>query len=518
MNSTTYKSRLKNSKRNLVSGMLKQIVNIILTFAVRTVILYILGAEYQGLSGLFSSILQVLNLSELGFSSAVTFILYKPIAENDTSSVCSIMAFLKKVYFAMGIVILVTGLILMPFVPNLISGGYPNTINIYILFLIYLINTSVSYMLFAYKSTLLVAMQRDDIVSNIYTVTLIVSRFTQLVLLFLFKSYYCYVIVLPLCTIINNVLLEKASRRVFPQIVPKGIISEEVKDEFVKQVKASLVNRVCDIARNSIDNIVLSSFMGLIAVAIYDNYFYIYAAVYGIMGIIVRAIQASIGNSLVRENVDKNYYDCKRFTFMFMWVVGWCTICMSCLYQPFMKVWMRGNADLLLSTLDMLLFCIYFYVISMTYTKGVYLEARGLYHECRIWYILETIGNLGLNLILGYYWGISGILIATILTIIFINFVSGTSILFKLYFKKSPCSFYLVHIKYGLVTVGVGLITYGICNCINMSGVSEVIVKGIICAILPNLMYLCLYHRTNIFKDSTDIIKHLVAKNSLGVK
>ncbi len=149
----TYSSRIMNSKRNIVTGMFKQAMVIILTFLIRTVVLYTLGAEYQGISGLFTSILQVLNMTELGFSAAVTFILYKPIAENDEVAICAIMSFLRKAYRIIGTIIMTVGLMLLPFLPRLIKGSYPQDINIYIIYLIYLVNAVVSYMLFAYKST-----------------------------------------------------------------------------------------------------------------------------------------------------------------------------------------------------------------------------------------------------------------------------------------------------------------------------------------------------------------------------
>lgn len=192
MRESVSKSRIKNAKRNVISGLLKQIIGIVLTFATRTAIIYILGAEYQGLSGLFSAILQVLNLSDLGFSTAVTFVLYKPIAEDDTNSICAIIAFLKKVYVIIGLVMLIIGVIIMPILPLLISDNCPADINIYILFAVYLINTVISYLLFAYKSTLLTAMQRDDVVSNIYMITSILIKTLQLVLLLVFRNYYIY--------------------------------------------------------------------------------------------------------------------------------------------------------------------------------------------------------------------------------------------------------------------------------------------------------------------------------------
>ena len=136
--------RITNTKRNIISGVLRQCINIVLPFVVRTIIIYTLGEVYQGLSSLFTSILHVLSLTDLGFTSAVVYILYKPIADCDEPKICSIMAYLKKVYFVIGLVILGLGLALLPFLPNLIAGDYPPNINIYVLYLIYLINSVVS--------------------------------------------------------------------------------------------------------------------------------------------------------------------------------------------------------------------------------------------------------------------------------------------------------------------------------------------------------------------------------------
>lgn len=510
MTKEVYSSRLKNAKRNVFSGFLKSIVVIILNFAIRTAVLYFLGAEYQGLSGLFTSILQVLNLTDLGFSAAVTFILYKPVAENDINTICSIVSFLKKVYRVIGCSILIIGFVLMPFLPQLISGTYPQNINIYVLFLIYLFNAVVSYWLFAYKATILTAMQREDIVSNVYSITMLMSKGVQFLLLLMFKNYYLYALIIPIGTILNNVLLHIWSKRAFPEVIPRGTIDSITKQELVKQVKAVFIGRISDIARNSFDNIVLSSFLGLISVAIYDNYYYIFTAIYGFMGMIVHAVRASVGNSLVKETVEKNYKDCLKFSFVFLWIVGWCSICLCCLYQPFMLLWMNGNNELLLPMFDMVLFCLYFYAISLTYTKGLYLEAKGLFWECRRWYILEAFGNLILNVILGYLWGITGILIATILTIFVFNYMGGTTVLFKCYFKISPRTFYLKHFYYFVITIINCIATYGFCKFINGSTVMQLGIKLVVCIIIPNIVYIIFYFRTNEFKESSKLLEHFI--------
>lgn len=506
------KSRLVNSKRNVISGIAKQLIGMILTFLIRTVMIYALGAEYQGLNGLFTAILQVLNLSDLGFSAAVTFILYKPIAEEDDKSICAIIAFLKRTYFVIGCVIMGMGILLLPFLPKLISGDHPNDINIYILYCIYLFNSVISYWLFAYKSTLLTAMQRADVVSKIHIASSLSIKLIQLVLLLVFRNYYVFIIVLPIGSILNNLLLQFFSTKLFPQIKAVGTIDKAVKNELIKQVKAVFLNRLSDIARNSFDDIIISSFLGLVAVTAYDNYYYIFSAVIGIMSIFANSVGASVGNSLVKESVEKNYLDLKKFSFIFMWLSGWITTCLFVLYQPFMSIWMKTKPEVILSDTNMALFCVYFYVFSMTYTKGVYLESKGLFWQCRYLYIIEALGNLGLNVILGHYFGITGVLVATIITITFVNFLGGTHVLFKHYFQFPSYSYLMQHVKNILITVINISVTVLIVSLIPLNGSANLMIRMAICFVIPNVNYTLFYYKSHEFVSTVDIAKKMLRR------
>ena len=508
----TSESRLVNAKRNIISGLIKQLSGIVLTFAIRTAVIYYLGSEYQGLSGLFTAILQVLNMTDLGFNTAVTFILYKPIVDDDIDEINAIINFLRKIYTVIGLVILGIGIILLPFLDKLISGDHPAGINIYVLFLIYLFNSVISYLLFAYKSTLITAMQRADVVSNIYTITSIAVKLSQLVILALFRNYYVYILVMPLGTIANNILLQISSKQLFPKINPKGIISAKTKNELTKQVKAVFISRISDIARNCFDDIIISTFLGLVAVAVYDNYYYVFTAVIGIMSIIVQAIRASVGNSLAKETVEKNYSDLKQFTFIFMWISSWCVVCLTSLYQPFMMLWMRGNYEMILPFNDMILFCVYFYIFCMTYTKAIYLEGKGLFWECRRLYIAEALGNLFLNIVLGYFFGITGILIATIITLFLFNFVGGTHVLFNCYFKKSSSEYYLEHIIWVVVTTLTCILSYIISSNIFVDGIPGLLFKMLICIFVPNTVYVIIFCRNKYFDNMISIFKKLLRK------
>ncbi len=492
-------SRIKNTKRNIITGLIKQLFNIVLPFVIQTMILYILGEQYQGLNGLFTSVLLFLNLSELGFSLAVVYILYKPIADNDTEAICAIMAYLKKVYRIIGLAVLALGAVLIPFLPLLIKGSYPDDINIYLLYIIYLVNAVISYWLFAYKTALITAMQRSDLLNIISVVAKSVMYVFQMIVLLIFKNFYLFCILIPVFTIVNNLLTEYVSKRSFPEITPKGQISETTKRELIRQVKGIFIGKVGDATRNGADNIVISAFLGLTAVAIYSNYYYIYLAVYSVSLVIVNSMGASVGNSMVKETKEKNYSDMCTFTFVFSWFTGWCAICMLCLYQDFMFIWMRGDTSLMLPDLDMILFCVYFYAITMNNIRNQYVNGCGLFWKLRYSNILEAVGNIALNLILGYFWGITGILIATIVTIVIFNYIARTNILFREYFKTPPLKFYLDNVLYVIVAAGTGALTYFLCSLIAVTGFAGLGIKAVICLVVPNILFIMLYFRTKQF-------------------
>ena len=497
-------SRTRNTLRNFSSGLFKQVQNIVLPFIIRTIVIYSLGTEYQGLSGLFTSILQMLSLAELGFSTAVVFALYKPISENNNQLVCALVNYLRRVYKVVGSIILTIGLAILPFLGKLIKGYVPADVNIYYLYLIYLFNTVISYWSFAYKSALITAMQREDIVSNIHTITSVTIRSLQIIVLLVVRNYYVFVMVMPIGTIANNLLLHVYSRKLFPEILPIGSVPKEIKDNLNKQIKALVISKIADVARNSLDNIIISSFIGLSAVAIYDNYLYVYSGIRGFFLVLVSAMQASVGNSLVEESVEKNYRDLNRFTFYFMLLAGWCTVCMFCLYQPFMMIWMSGNENMLLPFLGMTLFCIYFYIINMNNTVNLYLHGTGFYWQCRWWYVFEVCANLGLNVILGYCFGVNGVISATIITLLLLNFLPRISIIFREYFKICRVPFLKEHLYYAMVTVVIGLLTMLAVSNISVSGFGGFVIKTGYTCFIAGLLYIAVYcknpYLTTLFK------------------
>ena len=493
--------RSKNTIRNILFGTGSKLLTILMPFAVRTVFIYTLGAEYLGLNSLFTSILTILNLTELGFSNAIVFSMYRPIAEEDTDSINALLSFYRTVYRWVGLIILAVGLALIPLLPRLVKGGAPEDISLTAVYLVYLFNTAASYFLYGYMSALLTAYQRDDLISRVNIAVTFFKYALQIVVLLSVRDYYIYIIIMPVFTLLNNLVTALVARRVFPQHRPFGRISREQKAEVNEKVRGMFVNKVCWASRNAFDSIFISAFLGLTDTAIYNNYYFIMNSVVALMQVLYMSALSGIGNSIVTESVEKNYSDMRRMNFVYLWVAAWCTSCLLCLYQPFMLLW--AGASMLFPMGVVVLMCVYFYSLMLGDIKSIYSHAAGLWWENRYRAIGEALANLLLNYFLGKRFGVYGIVAATIISLLTIDYYFGTRIVFRCYFKgQSMGKFFRENFVYLIVTVIVAGSCYFVCMLLPDDGIGAFIVKVLVCMAVPNGLMLAAYCKTAIFRES----------------
>ena len=502
--------RTKNATRNIIWGIIEKIVTILMPFICRTVFIKVLGAEYLGLNSLFSSILQVLSISELGIGTAIVFSMYKPIAEDDKDSLCALLNVYKKVYQIIGTVILVVGLAILPVLPKLISGSYPHEVNIYVLYLIYLFNTVIGYYLFAYKQALFSAHQRNDLLSKRTTVINFFSNTAQIALLLFVRNYYVYLLVLPIATVATNLANAYLANKMYPNIQCRGQISEEVKSSIKKRIIGLLSFKIYNVIFTSVDTIVISSFLGLTPLAIYNNYYYIQTAILGFLAVLTSSITAGIGNKMITNSIEDNYQDFKNFTFANGWISSWCAVCLLCLYQHFIKVWV--GESYLFPFLTVYLMVIYFFLPRLTTMTYTYREAAGLWWEDRFRPLVATAVNLIINILLVQIIGMNGVIISTLVCTIFINVPWGSYILFKNYFKRSLKEYFEQLIYYLLVTNLAGFVTLWICSFLPSTGWVILFVKAFICCIVPNIIFFVFYRNMKEFKYTQALAEKILKK------
>lgn len=500
--------RTKNATRNIIFGVILKAYQIIVPFLMRTAMIYLMGVQYLGLNSLFTSILQVLNLAELGVGSAMIYSMYKPIAEDDNATICALMKLYKTYYRIIGLVIAVIGCALTPFIPKLISGDVPDNLNIYLLYLLNLGATVLSYWLYAYKNCILQAHQRVDIVSKVSLVTSTIQYALQLLVLWLFKDYYLYVIVLLSTQALTNIATAMCADRIYPQFKPKGQIATEEKKAINNRIKDLFTSKIGGIIYDSADTIVISSFLGLTALAIYQNYFYILNAITGLITVVFSACTAGIGNSIVVETKGKNYKDLNKFTFIICWGAGFCAVCLLCLYQPFMELWV--GKDLMLSSSAVICFVVYFFVRQLNSLFNTYKDASGMWHEDRFRPLVAALTNLALNLILVQFIGLYGILISTVLAIVCVGMPWLLHNLFTVIFEKKYLVGYLKNLLYYCFIILISCtITYFICTKVNAGLITTLVIRGAICVVLPNLIYLFAYYKRIEFTDSLLLVNKM---------
>ena len=503
-------SRVLNTKKNIIWSYIDYAVTLAFQFVTRVIIIQTLGKEYLGLSSLYSSILSVLSMAELGFSTAIIFNLYKPIADNDVDTVCALLAFYKKIYRIVGIIILIIGALIVPFLPNLIKGDYPTDISIYGLYCLYLLNAGISYFMFAYKTALLNALQRMDLIKIAYSIINISQCIFQIVVLVLFRNYYLFVVGTIIGNVARNLLAAYFAKRKFPQYTCKGEVSKSLKAEIWKRVKGLLVSKISSVTYTTFDNIILSSMRGLVSVAIYSNYLNIYNSIGKIIVLMRQAMQSSIGNSIAIESKEKNYKDVFTLQFLFSIIAIWCAVFLLCLYQPFMKLWM--GEDMLLSMVDVVLLCILLAVSTVQHSFYLYLSGDGLWWEMRWPYICSTVANLIMNVVFCRWWKTTGIILATVIANTVFGLIWQSSIVFRNYFEKSNAAYMKKQLLFFVIGTIIGFISYSLCSIITLEGIAELAYNALICAVVPPACMYLIFRKTPEFIRSKQYFRQVIHK------
>ncbi len=487
------------------------------SFIMRTVLIKYLGEVYLGLDSLFVSILEILSLTELGIGSAMVYSMYKPLAENDTPAVCALLRLYRTVYRWIAAIMIVLGLIITPFLPLIVKKDLPSDVNLYVLFFINLSNTVLSYMLFAYRSSLFTADQQYSVNNNIYSGFKIGATVVQVIAIIVFRNYYFYCIILPLTTILKNLATYLISVKMYPQYKCEGSVPKEEIDAIKKRCAGMFLHKLSFVFRNSLDSIVLSAFLGLTILAKYNSYYYIINAISGIMILVSNSVTASVGNSIVVESQSKNYKDFNKLQMLYMALTSWLTVCLVACTQPFMKLWL--GEKMMFSDGIMFIFCIYFFSTHFVRVCHLYRQAAGLWWQDRYRPIVETVSNLVLNIIFVKIFGVSGVMFSTIFCMVCIEGTWGTRILFKHYFTEEKQSVYMLKLMWSwLLTAISGGIVYLICKKIALEGIPAIIVYGIIGSVVSVVVFAAGSSFLPEFKDAFFFAFHIVGMDKFVKK
>ena len=506
------KSRVEYSVLNIITGLGGYILNTILGFICRMIFVRCLAADYLGVSGLFTNVLSMLSLAELGIGSAVVYALYKPLAENDERKIASLVEFYGKAYKAIGIFIFVMGIVLMPFL-NVIIRDTPNIKeSIYLLYFIYLFNTASTYF-FSYRSSLIIAAQQNYIVIGLNYIITIIQSIVQMIYLLITREYIGYLLIQTIGTFIYNVLVSYIAVKKFPYIKGKGIepLRENERKSLFRDIKDLTVYKLSGLLVNSTDNIITTFFNGLATTGMASNYTLLTTTLNSLLNQMFNGLTASIGNYNVTETKERQYSMFKFLNMMNFWIFSWASIGILYISNDLVKICF-GESYVLGLEIPFII-SLNFYTVGMQNAIWTFKQTLGLFRYGRITQIFTAFLNIVFSIILGYKWGLAGILFATFIARLFTNMWYDPYVVYKYGFFKKPLSYLIKYFKYILILI-VNIILCGIlCNFVNMSEnlIYTIILKCLICSIIPNFVCIIMFYRTSEFKYLINLVKKIVS-------
>lgn len=504
--------RIISSIKNLIFAFGGQFLGIIISFIARIVFLKILTTEYLGLNGLFTNILTILSLAELGIGLAMNFSLYKPLAEQNKEKIKSLMYLYKKAYMIIGFVILILGVAISPLLPFFIKEMPNIPENIYLIYILFVVNTGISYF-FSYKRALIISDQKRYI-STIYRYGFyFVLNVAQIIALILTKNYILFLVLQAIFTLVENICISIKADKMYPYLKEKNIekLAIEEKREIKKNVFAMVFHKVGAILVNATDNIIISKFLGLVWTGLYANYYFIINALNTVIGQIFSSVIASVGNLGATEDKEKLYDVFKKTFFINFWIFGFCSICLYILFNHFITLWI--GEQYLISIGIVLILVIMFYMSGMRTSVVTFKEALGLFWYDRYKPIFEVVINLSVSIILVQKIGLAGVFIGTIVSTLTTVFWIEPLVLYKYGFKGNLLEYFKLYFKYTIITIIVGAITILIINTLFTSTTIISFIGKLLLSIgIPNLCFVLLFRKTEEFRYFENLANVLIEK------
>lgn len=494
-------TRMEYSVLNTSVGIISSIAALFMGYVLRVVFTHTMSESYVGLNGLFTDIVNILSLSELGIGTAIMYALYRPIAEEDVEKQKSLMRLLRNFYRLIVVLVIALGCALIPLMWVLIKD-YSEVDHLTLIYILYLVNTASSYLL-VYKRTLLDAQQRMYITVFFQMLSWIIQDILRIIVLVLWHDFILYLVIGIVCTLLSNFIISKLSDRYYPYLRNKEVSPLPVKEKkkIYQNIRAMMMHKVGGVVVNNTDNVILSACTGLLSVGSYSNYYLVIGAVGRILYQIFQGITASVGNLGVTEDekhVEKVF---SASVFISQWIYGVAFILLFELLNPFVRL--SFGEQYLFSKSTVFVICVNFYFIGLRDAVRIFRDSMGLFRHDRYKAIVEAGLNIVLSLILVKYMGVIGVFLGTTISMLLTTAWVEPYVLYKYGFKNSCKGYFLREVMYCALMAVVWLITDFLCNmAVRSVGnlYAEIFIRLLICVIVADALLLLIYFWTDNFK------------------
>lgn len=511
-------SRMKNSMLNILSSFAMQLVVIVLNFVTRTVFIHTLGKAYLGISGLFVDILTMLSLSELGFDTAINFKLYKPIAEKDEKRIRILMKFYRQAYVAVGAVIFLLGLCVIPLLP-LVIRDYETLaglgINAPLIFMLYLMQSVSSYLFFAYKSAIVKADQKTYLLNVAGCAVALASNLAQILVLLLSRSFVLYTATLVVFSILQNAVNGWIAQRCYPGVFireKESLSREEVRDLF-KDCGALFIYKVNGVVLKATDNMVLSTFIGLAIVGMYSNYLLFYSAIKSILQKFYDAVKASMGNLFTTADMAKRYHFFEVMNYITVILYGTAAVGVAAVGDELIRQWI--GSDYVIAQPFAILVGYEILCVGLRNNLAQVRSVTGVFRQMWLRPVMGIVINLAVSIGLVQTCGIYGVLIGTIASDCLTYFLVDPVIIHRISFEgfHSPARYYRKNVLYVLLLTAVGALDIWLCRRV-LTGFGWLSVGAhiVLCAVSVPAVFLALYWKTGECRYLISLAKRLAGK------
>ena len=502
------RSRTENSIINSAMSIVTQVLTVVLNFAVKTVFIKMLNDEYLGVNGLFTNIITMLSLADLGIGIAIPYSLYKPLAKKDEHKINVLMNFYKKVYTIIGIAVLLIGLSLTPFLGLIIKDIPKNVPHLSLIYILFVIHSASSYF-FVYKKFLIDSDQKGYITSRIIFTFSTLLSIIQIILLVTTKNYILFLLSSIILVIIQNIYISSKANKLYPFIKNKTDekLEKEDMEGIKKNVSSLFIYKVGTVIMNGTDNIIISKFIGLIIVGFYSNYVLIINSITTVLNQIFNAITSSIGNLVVTTNKkrSKEVYD--NLNFANFWLYALFGVCIIVLINPFINIWIGKKYVMGFSIVFLLV--LNFYVLGMQSVTNSFRNAYGLFWIAKYRPIIMVIINIVISVVLVQFIGIEGVLIGTLISRLVTTAWLDPYIVHKYGFEISPKSYYIDYLKYLVIFIAISIILNYFVSMVAINNIFMLILIAILVVISVNVILVLLFFKTSEFNYFYDKIKKI---------
>lgn len=483
--------RSKNAVLNALTNIFGQILILGLNFIARKIFLNILDTNYLGISGLFTSVITMLSLAELGIGTAITFSLYKPLLNKENELILSLMSLYKKIYRIIGILVLVIGIAITPLVMFMteIEVEIPHLELIYILFVI---NTSISYF-YSYNRTLIVADQKEYRLAAIDYLSKLALILCQAAILIITKNYILYLVIQIIMTFLQNYFVYRKVKKLYPIMESHNIkkIPDHILAEIKKNTLAMMIYKLAIVIVSGTDNLIISKRLGTIWVGLYSNYSMVVLSIQTICSKMISSVTASIGNIVATGDKERSYLIYETMQYICFFVYGICTVAMYILLNPFIQLFF--GKKYLISNVTVLVILINFYLLGMQGASASFRDAQGIFWQGKLRPLAQGVLNLVISIVLVFYMkNLTAVFLGTVISRLMTVTWFDPYAVHKYGFRDlTKIKTYIwKYIRYLAIVTLSGMVAFYIANLYNVNSFLGLIYKGIVSVLVTGALFL----------------------------